>query len=96
MVKGMLYTKWLSQLGVSRTTGWRWIRDGKVKILPVYGRRYITEEEIERFFREGQAFVGPDVTSRLQKGRNRCKQNQPNHPEVKKTETPASPAAAAE
>lgn len=34
-------------------TGHRWIKAGRVKVESIYGRKYISDEEIARFFRDG-------------------------------------------
>lgn len=64
--EGQFFRSWLKKMGVSRTTGWRWIQQGRVKVVGIYGRKYITNEEIERFFREGAEFKGkkPPIPTR--------------------------------
>ena len=44
-----LFEKWLGQVGVSRTTGWRWRRDGWCKTLNIAGKVYIADEDINLF-----------------------------------------------
>jgi hypothetical protein len=50
-----LYERWLSAIGVSRTTGWRWRRDGWVRTLNVAGKLYLTDEEVDRFLQRVKA-----------------------------------------
>jgi predicted site-specific integrase-resolvase len=50
---GKYFSKWLKDIGVSRMTGYRWTESGKVKVKTIYGRKYIEQSEIDRFFREG-------------------------------------------
>jgi hypothetical protein len=50
-----LFERWLRQLGVSRTTGWRWRREGLVTTLNIAGKIYVLDEEIERFTQRAQA-----------------------------------------
>ena len=40
---------WLSLLGRSKVTGWRWRRDGWIKTINIAGRLYIQRDEIDRF-----------------------------------------------
>jgi hypothetical protein len=47
---GMEFALWLSKLGLSRPTGYRYRRDGKVKTHNVEGREFILTEEIIRFW----------------------------------------------
>jgi predicted site-specific integrase-resolvase len=47
------FQKWRKQLGISKTTGWRWEHDGKIATFQIYGRKYVLLSEIERFLREG-------------------------------------------
>jgi hypothetical protein len=39
----------LERLNKTRTTGWRWRRDGVIQTVNVFGKLYITREEIARF-----------------------------------------------
>lgn len=41
--------KYLQSLGRSRSTFWRWEQKGLVKSVNVFGRNYITRDEIRRF-----------------------------------------------
>ena len=47
---------WLSELGRTRCTGWRWRETGIVATVNIHGRHYITREEIARF--ESRAMAG--------------------------------------
>jgi hypothetical protein len=64
--EGQFLSAWLRKIGVSRVTGYRWIKQDRIKAVSIYGRRYISNEEIERFFTEGAQFVRnrPKSTSR--------------------------------
>lgn len=46
---------WLDSLDKTRTTGWRWRRDGLVKTVNIFGKLYITRDEIARFERRALA-----------------------------------------
>lgn len=41
--------RYLQSLGRSRSTFWRWQQKGLVKSVNVFGRNYITRDEIRRF-----------------------------------------------
>jgi len=41
--------KWLTQIGVTSTTGWRWRKKGILKTINIYGRLYISEAAIAEF-----------------------------------------------
>ena len=43
------FDDWLSQLGKTRCTGWRWREKGIVETVNLFGRWYITRDEIARF-----------------------------------------------
>ncbi len=43
--------KWLSDVGVSPITGWRWRRKGWLKTVNIAGRQYLTQEAIDDFNR---------------------------------------------
>jgi len=47
--------KWLYQMGVTNTTGWRWRKKGALKATNIYGRLYISEEAIGDFNRRATA-----------------------------------------
>lgn len=37
----------------SRTTGVRWEKEGRIRTQRIYGKKFVSDEEIARFFREG-------------------------------------------
>ncbi len=45
----LAYAHWLASIPVSSTTGWRWVRDGRIEPINIAGRLYVTRAEIERF-----------------------------------------------
>ena len=45
------FDRWLRDIGKSRATGWRWRKLRVVTTHNVFGRHYITRDEIERFER---------------------------------------------
>lgn len=53
-MNGKFLDAWLKEMGRSRATGFRWIQRGRIKVESYYGRNYISNAEIERFFREGK------------------------------------------
>ncbi|MFZ0615522.1 MAG: hypothetical protein WAN16_03615 [Chthoniobacterales bacterium] len=50
------FDAWLASLGKSRVTGWRWRNAGLVKTVNVFGKLYVTREEVTRF--ETRAIAG--------------------------------------
>lgn len=50
------FYEWLASLDKTRTTGWRWRKHGLVKTVNVFGKLYVTRDEIERF--ETRALAG--------------------------------------
>lgn len=50
------FDAWLASLDKTRTTGWRWRKGGVVKTENVFGKLYISREEISRF--EARAAAG--------------------------------------
>jgi hypothetical protein len=50
------FAKWLESLDITRATGWRWRRDGTIKTVNIFGKLYVTREEIARF--EQRAMAG--------------------------------------
>ena len=50
-----VFEKWLGQVGVSRTTGWRWRRRRWIKTANIAGKVYVTESEICRFTKRVEA-----------------------------------------
>ena len=50
------FDQWLAGRGLSRTTGYRYRRAGIIEVVEIYGRLYITKEQISRF--EARAMNG--------------------------------------
>jgi predicted site-specific integrase-resolvase len=48
-------SKWLTQVGVTQITGWRWRRKGWLKTVNIAGRQYLTQESIDEFNRRAVA-----------------------------------------
>jgi predicted site-specific integrase-resolvase len=44
-----VFEKWRQDVGVSRTTGWRWRRRRWIETLNISGKVYVTEHEVRRF-----------------------------------------------
>lgn len=51
---GKFLSAWLKDIGVTRVTGYRWILKGRIKVENYYGRNFIRQTEIDRFFKEGK------------------------------------------
>jgi hypothetical protein len=49
------FDSWLDEIGISRTTGWRWRKAGFIKTVCIAGRLYLLHEEIETFTRRALA-----------------------------------------
>ena len=47
--------KWLNQMGVTSTTGWRWRKKGILRMINIYGRLYLSEDAIADFLRRATA-----------------------------------------
>jgi hypothetical protein len=43
------FNGWLQEIGVSDVTGWRWRKNGWIKVHNISGRSYIDQAEIDRF-----------------------------------------------
>lgn len=43
------YFVWLETLGKTRTTGWRWRKCGLIEVVNIFGKLYVTRDEIARF-----------------------------------------------
>jgi hypothetical protein len=43
------WSKFLAQIGTSRSTGWRWRRDRLIDTLVIGGRVYVTDEAVDKF-----------------------------------------------
>lgn len=56
------FDDWLSQLGKTRCTGWRWRKEGIISTVNMFGLYYITREEIARF--EARAMAGDFAAKR--------------------------------
>jgi len=50
------FDSWLNSINRTRCTGWRWRRDGLISTQNVFGKLYITRDEIARF--EARALSG--------------------------------------
>lgn len=50
------FDAWLNSLNRTRCTGWRWRKNGIISTQNVFGKLYITRDEIERF--EARAMAG--------------------------------------
>jgi len=49
------FNKFLEEMGVTNTTGWRWRKRGVLQTVNVYGRLYVTEETIREFHQKAVA-----------------------------------------
>ena len=49
------FNKWLEQMGVTPTTGWRWRKKGILHTTNIYGRLYISESDAAEFFNRATA-----------------------------------------
>ena len=49
------YEKFLAQVGVSRTTGWRWRRRRWIETVNISGKVYVTEREVNHFTKRVEA-----------------------------------------
>jgi hypothetical protein len=43
------FDSWIKSLGRARCTGYRWRKDGLVDVVNIFGKWYISREEITRF-----------------------------------------------
>lgn len=43
------YSRFLAEVGIDPSTGWRWRKQGMIETTNIYGRLYIAPEEISRF-----------------------------------------------
>ena len=71
MPESIPFSKFLRQMGVSSTTGWRWECLGRVKTFRCHKRKYIPLSEIERFHREGEAYERPPIMPPAAKARSK-------------------------
>jgi len=49
------FGKYLTSIGVSPTTGWRWRCQGRIKTVNIDGRLYVTDEAIAEFEKRAAA-----------------------------------------
>jgi len=49
------FDSWLEALDKTRTTGWRWRKDGLISAVNVFGKLYVSRDEISRFERRAIA-----------------------------------------
>lgn len=49
------FDKWVSELGISATTAWRWRRKGFLTTVQILGRNYISRAEIAAFEQRASA-----------------------------------------
>jgi hypothetical protein len=49
------FERWLSSMGRSSCTGWRWRRRGWIVVIRVAGRLYVSDKEIRRFQQRAEA-----------------------------------------
>jgi hypothetical protein len=47
--------RWLTKVGVTPLTGWRWRRKGWLNTVNIAGRQYLTQEGIDDFHRRAVA-----------------------------------------
>lgn len=50
------FYQWLECLDKTRTTGWRWRKNGYIKVINIFGKLYISRDEIAQF--EQRAIAG--------------------------------------
>jgi hypothetical protein len=43
------YDKWLSDVAITATTGWRWRKRGIIRTINIYGRLYVSRQQIADF-----------------------------------------------
>jgi hypothetical protein len=41
--------KWAREIGVSDTTAWRWAKAGLIHPVNIYGKLYLTQQDLEQF-----------------------------------------------
>lgn len=59
--------KWLSEIGITNATRWRWEQKGWIKTILISNRRYVRREDHEEFLRRaaaGEFEQKPKVPSR--------------------------------
>ena len=62
--------KWLTDMGVTNTTGWRWRKRGIIKTINIYGRLYVSTDATAEFYRRAEA---GEFAQTLQPGRKKQK-----------------------
>jgi hypothetical protein len=51
LVGGIRLSKWRRQVGLSRTTIWRWRKSGRLPVVMRYGVPFLAAETVKSFFR---------------------------------------------
>jgi len=49
------FNKWLADMGITDTTGWRWRKRGIIKTVNIYGRLYVSTDVVTEFYRRAEA-----------------------------------------
>ena len=49
------FNKWLADMGITNTTGWRWRKRGIIKTVNIYGRLYVSTDATAEFYRRAEA-----------------------------------------
>ena len=49
------FNKWLADMGITSTTGWRWRKRGIIKTVNIYGRLYVSTDATAEFYRRAEA-----------------------------------------
>lgn len=50
LVGGIRLSKWRRQVGLSRTTVWRWRKSGRLPVVMRYNVAFLSAETVKRFF----------------------------------------------
>ena len=48
------FNKWLADMGITSTTGWRWRKRGIIKTVNIYGRLYVSTDATAEFYRRAE------------------------------------------
>jgi hypothetical protein len=48
------FNKWLADMGITSTTGWRWRKRGIIKTVNIYGRLYVSTDAVAEFYRRAE------------------------------------------
>lgn len=61
------YGGWLNELGISRSTGWRWRKQELFKTHRIGGKLFVEENDINKLYQQAKAgeFAQPSTTPRL-------------------------------